>query len=65
MYTENEGPRSNPDGIGNIDAGTPITKTSHQAERKETGLSDEQSDKQALTTRTPERWWLRKRLMQG
>jgi hypothetical protein len=66
MYTNNEGPRSSQEDIRNIDLeSSTTTQTSQDSERQDTRLSDQGSDKDALTTRTPERWWLRKRLMQG
>jgi hypothetical protein len=65
MYTENEGPRSNQEGFDNLDAQTSPNQSVQELERQDAGLSDEQGNNDALTTRTPERWWLRKRLMQG
>lgn len=65
MYQENEGVRSNEQSTENSHTDQNIYTSSTEGQRQDAGSADEQPQQDAMTTRTPERWWLRKRLVQG
>jgi hypothetical protein len=65
MYQEKEDPRNSEREVSTIGSEFPTNNDSQNVDRQNAQLSNEQTNKDAMTARTPERWWLRKRLVQG
>jgi hypothetical protein len=62
MYPNNDSPRPSQEEDTNAQADT--VSTQNASDRTDNSQT-EVNDNEALATRTPERWWLRKRLMQS
>ena len=66
MAQQNEGPRSNQDERTKERLEEYSSKSISENSNADKGLTEvNNSDKDDASTRTPERWWLRKRLMHG
>lgn len=66
MYPQNEGPRKSEEEITNTLSAQPAnTHLSGNDTRDNLDTVGNSAEPEAVSTRTPERWWLRKRLMQG